>query len=263
MNKNFIIKYLHKPTDFNKYLLNINKQLINFYKSSTLFKFLLFKNKYMILSLIVLGLITFLFNKNLNYFNDFTSNLTNSNLFSIKSITLFLISFYLIYIKFYIFFRIISLIKGIKFFYKEIKLNLIEDIKIICLYFFILNLFLISISILFVLNLTQNIFHIEKELGLLVDFSTSIISLIFLLFYFNRIINKKFIINQNQINPLEVLLIIFTPITLLIFYSDKIINLLAESNLFKFSSIHCDSKGDSNFITNKENNKLLPSGVLE
>jgi len=198
----------------------INKQLLTFYKSRTVFKILFLNNKYITLSLIILALITFLFNKNLNSFNDLT--------ISIKSITFFLITFYLIYIKFNILLRILSLIKGISFFYSEIKLNIIEDIKTICFYFYIFNLIFISISILFVVNLTNNIFNINSDLGILIDYSTSLISLIILLFYFNRIITNKFVINNNKINPLKVLFIIFiifTPLSPLNFIQIKFFTL--------------------------------------
>lgn len=76
----------------------INKHLLIFYKSTRL-NILLFKNKYLILSIIALAIITFLFNKNLNYFNGFTiDNLNNINLFNIKSIIFIFILFYLCYI---------------------------------------------------------------------------------------------------------------------------------------------------------------------
>jgi hypothetical protein len=237
----------------------VNKQLINFYKSTTIFKFLLFKNKYIIVSLILLGFITFLFNKYLNYFKDLT--------IIIKSITFFLISLYLIYIKFNILLRIIFLIKGIKFFSKEIKLNLIEEIKTICLYFYIFNLFLMSISILFITNLINNIFTINSELAQLIDYSTSIFSLIFLFFYFNRIITNKFIINTNRINLLTVLFnifIIFTPFIFLKIYSDRIINFLTKK-IFKNFIIHCDSKGEIKFnsrLLRKERNNIITTNNI-
>jgi hypothetical protein len=249
----------------------INKQLLTFYKSSTIFKFLLFKNKYILISFMVLGLITFLFNKNLNYFNDFTAyQLININLFTIKSIILLLVSFYLCYIKLNLLTRIFAIIKGIPFFYSEIKKNYVEDIRIICTFFYLFNFFLISISTLFIMNLSNNINLINSELGILIDYSTTILSLIILLFYFNRIMNKNFIINQNQINPLKVLFMIFiilTPFILLNLYADKINNLLGEYNIFKFSSIYSDSKGDTSFnnklkegtsviITNNRNNSI-------
>lgn len=243
------------PFSFNQNMNNliniINKHLLIIYKSTNVFKILLFKNKYFFYSVIILGLITFLFNKNLNYFNHFTiDHLVNINLFSIKSIIFFLVTFYLIYIKFNILIRIISLIKGISFFYKEIKLNLIKDIKIIFLYFYLFNFFFISISILFTLNLSYNIFIINSELSQLFDLTTTFFSLIILLFYLKNIINNKFIINNNEINPLKVLFIITiicTPFILLNFYSDKIINLFNDYNIFKNNNIYCDSKGDSNF----------------
>jgi hypothetical protein len=227
----------------------INKQLINFYKSRTVFKFLLFNNKYIVCTLIILALVTYLFNKYLNYFYDLN--------ILIKSITFFLISFYLIYIKFNILLRIFSLIKGISFFYSEIKINLIEDIKTICLYFYIFNIFFISISILFILNLNKNISLIDSQLGILIDSSTSLLSFIILLFYFNRIITNKFVINTNKINPLKVLILIFillTPFIPLNFYSNKIIYYILKNNIFKIYSIFRDyfTKDNTNFNNKKK-----------
>jgi len=248
----------------------INKHLLIIYKSTSL-NILLFKNKYMILSLLLLALITFLFNKNLDYFTD----LTIENLFdptNIKSITFFLVTFYLCYIKFNILIRTIAQIKGISFFYKEIKLKLNKEIKFICLYFHILNLFFISISILFVINLTNNIFIINYDLGMLINYLTNITSILILLFYFNKIINNKFTIDQTEINPLKILLliiIVFTPLILLNLYADKVNNLLGEYNIFKFQSIHCESKDKddlnyinklkegTNVITNNTNNTII------
>jgi hypothetical protein len=65
-----------------------------------------------------------------------------------------------------------------------------------------------------------------------------------------RVINNKFIINQNQINPLKVILliiIVFTPLIFLNLYADKINNLLGEYNIF-IKTIHCESTDDSNYI---------------
>lgn len=81
-------------------------------------------------------------------------------------------------------------------------------------------------------------------MGLLIDYSSNIISVLILLFYFNRIISNKFIINNNEINPLMVLLLIIivsTPLILLNLYSDKVKSLLGEINIFKLSTIHCES----------------------
>jgi hypothetical protein len=253
MNNNGLDNY----SFFNSSLLNIfKKQLMTFYKSATIFKFLLVKNKYFFISLIALGFLTFLFNKNLNYFNELNIN--------VIYIIIFFISIYLIYVKFNILIRIVSLIKGIKFFYKEIKLNSIEDIKYICIYFYIFNFFLMSISTLFILNLSKNISLIESNLGPLIDFSTGLISLLIILFYFKKIITNKFIINNNEINPLKLLFlifIIFTPFILLNFYADKINNLLDEYNIF--NSIHCDSKEDSNFNSKLKdgNDKIISNNT--
>jgi len=244
-------------------LINIiKKHLLIIYKSNRL-NILLFKSsKYLILSVILLALITFLFNKNLDYFYNFTiapspfplyggeGDIFFQMHFSLKILTFFFITIYLCYIKFNLLTRMFALIKGIPFFYSEKKKNYIEDIKIICIYFYILNLFFISISILFIINLTNNIFIINYDLGMLISYLTNITSILILLFYFNKIINKKFIINKNEINPLKILLlivIVLTPFILLNLYSDRINTLLGEYNIFKFSSIQGDSTEDSNY----------------
>lgn len=78
--------------------------------------------------------------------------------------------------------------------------------------------------------------------------------------YFNRIINNRFVIDNNQINPLKflfILIIILTSFILLNFYPDKIINLLSDYNIFKklnYSILFIVillRKGDNNF-NNKE-----------
>lgn len=262
----------------------INKQLKIFYKSTTIFKYLsegLLKNKYFFPSIVVLALITFLFNKNLDSFNNLNVN--------VQSIVFSLISLYLIYIKFNLLTRIISLVKGVTFFYKEIKLNLIQDIKIITLYFYSINLFFISISLLFIWNLINNIFTINSDLGIYIDSSTNFISLIILLFYFNKIFNKKFFINSDEINPLKVfflIIIVLTPFIVLNFYGDQIMSLFnlcadqikkylsigGEMNIFKLSTVHCQSTDDSNYndrlkeksnITNNNNNSNVNTSPTE
>lgn len=81
-----------------------------------------------------------------------------------------------------------------------------------------------------------------------------------ILYYFNRIINNRFVIDNNQINPLKflfILIIILTSFILLNFYPDKIINLLSDYNIFKklnYSILFIVillRKGDNNF-NNKE-----------
>lgn len=240
----------------------INIHLLIVYKSITIFKFALFKNKYFFLSAIFLGIITFLFNKNLNYFNDLTvENLMTINLFQIKSLTFFLVTFYLCYIKLNIFVRIIYLIKAISFFYRKIKLNF-KDIRTICLYFYMFNIFFIFISSLFIMNLINNINLINSELALFTDYTTNLISVIILLINLNRILRNKLIINTKEIKPLKILfliLILFTPLKLLIFYSDKNFNLFNHYNIFKFSTIHCDSKDDISSIVKNEVKDKSPS----
>jgi|ERR1700724_22853 len=239
---------------FNNLLLLLKKHLITFYKSITIFKFLLFKNRYMIFPLITLALVTFIFNNNLDYFNDFTiGNLNNINLFNIKSIIFLFITIYLAYIKLNFLIRTIALIKGFSFFYREIKTNLIKDIKFMCLYFYIFNLFFVSISILFIINLINNIFTINSDLGMLINYSTNITSLLILCFYFYEIINHKFNINtspEGEINPLKILFligIVFTPLIVFNLYADEINNLLGN-NIFKFSSFaFTDSTKDFNY----------------
>src|ERR1700724_1954684 len=179
---------------FNNLLLLLKKHLITFYKSITIFKFLLFKNRYMIFPLITLALVTFIFNNNLDYFNDFTiGNLNN------------------------------------------------------------INLFFVSISILFIINLINNIFTINSDLGMLINYSTNITSLLILCFYFYEIINHKFNINtspEGEINPLKILFligIVFTPLIVFNLYADEINNLLGN-NIFKFSSFaFTDSTKDFNY----------------
>ena len=164
-------------------LLYLNKHLKNIYKATTLFRNLLVPNKYLLISFILLGIISFYFNKNLDYFNDLTiENISNINSINIKSVILLCIAIYLCYIKLNLLIRGISLIKSIPFFYREIKINLIKNIIQICIYYYIFNLFFFYISIVFIINLISNIYIINNDLGVLIDYLTNITSILTLCF---------------------------------------------------------------------------------
>ena len=62
--------------------LRLRGKLINFYKSITIFKFILFNNKYILITLLFMALITVIFNilshsDGNNYFKDLNFNLPN------------------------------------------------------------------------------------------------------------------------------------------------------------------------------------------
>src|ERR1700679_1829216 len=102
----------------------LKQQLLNFYKSRSIFNSYIIKNKFMLITFFLLILITFIFNKNINYFKDL-------DIYEINTLTIILsfVTFYLIYIKFNIMVRMISLVKSIPYFFKNIKLKKITDIK--------------------------------------------------------------------------------------------------------------------------------------
>jgi len=105
---------------------------------------------------------------------------------------------------------------------------------------------------------------------MLINYSSNITSLLILYFYFNRIINKEFIINNNDINPIKILLligIVLTPLIIFNLYSSQINKFLGEYKIFKFSSIHCQPTEETNYkegikerssitITNNTNNSI-------
>jgi hypothetical protein len=180
----------------------LKQQLLNFYKSRSIFNGYMVKNKYMILSFFILILITFIFNKNIKYFKDL-----DIYEFNILTVILSLVIFYLIYIKFNIMVRIISLFKSIPYFYKNIKLNKIKDIKIIALYYYIFNIFFIILSILFINNLHHNINIVN--IPNCIEY-TNIISVILLILNLKYIITKEININNNiGINSLSLLIFFY------------------------------------------------------
>ena len=211
--------------------------------------------KYIIIYLMFLILITVIFNKNINQFKD------------LKFYNIIYISFifngvllYITYVKFNIMVRCLSFIKRINFFYNQIKLNKIKFIKSIIFYYYIFNIcififiFLRRVSILFIINFHNNIYNLNLEYY--IEF-TNLISFLLLLYYSIYIITMKYhIIDSNKnINLLVIvlnILIIFIPVITINYYYDNF-------NIFdnKFT-IHCDSKGNTNFYTKiKENPSIV------
>jgi hypothetical protein len=110
------------------------------------------------------------------------------------------------------------------------------------------------VSILFINNIHNNIYNLHLEYY--IDF-TNLISFMLLLYYSIYIITMKFHIidSNNNINSLIIvlnILILFIPFITINFYYDKI-------NIFdKIFTIHCDSKGNTNFETKiKENPSIV------
>nr|YP_009739415.1 hypothetical protein [Tricholoma flavovirens]QIC20259.1 hypothetical protein [Tricholoma flavovirens] len=228
----------------------LSKQLNHFYKSRSIFNGYIIKNKYLILSLLILTLITFIFNKNIYYFKGL-------NFYEVNSFTiiLYIVLFYSIYIKFSIMIRIISLFRSINYFYYNIRFNIIKNIKTIALYYYIFNIFFLTISILFVNNLNNNLYTLN--INNYVEY-TDILSVLLLLFYLKPIFKKEFKIINNNINPLLVvfnLSLILLPFILLNFYYDQIISLV-DKYIIKHMTIYCDSNDNTDF------NKVLKNETI-
>lgn len=230
-------------------MIKLKQQLTLLYFSRSIFNSYMIKSKHILLYLIILMLATFIFNKNIVIFKD----LNIYNIYHISAI-FNIVLIYITYIKFNILVRGVSFIKSIKYFYNQIKLNRIKNLKMIILYYYLLNTFLMVISLLFINNIHNNIYSLHLESY--IEF-TNLISIILLLFYSIYIITMEFKIieSNNNINPLIIvinILILFIPFITINFYYDKI-NIF--DNIF---TIHCDSKGSSSFETNlKENPSIV------
>jgi hypothetical protein len=248
-------------------MTQFNQQLLNFYKSRTIFNSFMIKNKYILIYLIILMLITLIFNRNIDSFKDL--NIYNSHYISIM---FNFVLVYITYIKFNILVRCLSFLKSIIYFYNQIILSRIKNIKSIALYYYIFNLFFMIISILFINNIHNNLYNLNFECY--IDF-TNVLSMISCLFYFIYILTMKFhIIDNDNINPLIIvltILIIFIPFITFNFYYDKI-NIF--DNYFKGYIIHCDPIEDSSFedrlkdkssivITNNSNSPNIINNRME
>jgi hypothetical protein len=220
----------------------VKQQLKLFYKSRTLLSGFLLKNIYLILILLIFTLISLIFHKNIVYFKDINIY-DNYSVLIIISVVLI----YFTYIKFNLMIRIIYLVKSIPFFYKQIKQKKITDIKVIALYYYFFNLLIIFISIIFVIKINYNLAYINISyfLGY-----TNIISILFVLCFFNKILTTEFNIDDNNnFKPLRVLcyiIIIFCPVILFNCYYEKIMAFLGDYVINKFV-IHCESTRDINF----------------
>jgi hypothetical protein len=125
----------------------IKKHLLCLLRSRSLFAGIIFQNRYFLIPIFICLAGSIIFNSTLEYFIDISIYQ-----FNLLSFILSLVIIYLIYIKFILFSRIFILFKSILFFYKEInKLTQIKDIKLITLYYYLINLFGIIIS-LFIIN---------------------------------------------------------------------------------------------------------------
>lgn len=219
----------------------LSKQLHHIYKSRSIFSGYIIKNKYLILSLIILTLITFIFNKKFESFQGL-------NFYKVSSLTiiLYVVLFYSIYLKFSIMIRIISLFRSIKYFYYNIRFKKIKNIKSIAIYYYIFNIFFLIISILFVKNLNNNLYLLN-----LINYIeyTDTLSVLLLLFYLKPILKKEFKIINNNFNPLLVvfnLSLIMLPFIFFNFYYDQMIS-LADKYIIKHMTIYCDSTNNTDF----------------
>lgn len=111
-------------------MIKLKQQLTLFYRSRSIFNSYMIKSKHILLYLIILMLATFIFNKNIAIFKD----LNIYNVYHISAI-FNLVLIYITYVKFNILVRGVSFIKSIKYFYNQIKLNRIKNIKTIILLF--------------------------------------------------------------------------------------------------------------------------------
>lgn len=237
------MKKMTKMTKLNtsiKFLLNY------YYKSQNLFNLIIFKNKYIIISLLFMALITFLFNKNLDYFKDL-----NLNLLSIKSFLIYIIIFYLSYIKFNLIIKFLSVLKSIPFFYKEINKKT-NNIETILLFYYIINIFFIIILFLFIKNLTYNFYLINFELGNYTYYYTNVISIILLFAFLELFLSNKFIIEDKSVNLIIVIFNIILTFTPFIF-----LNFCGSLNYF---TIYCESTDTNDFQKNiREPDKIIMS----
>lgn len=234
----------------------LKQQLINFHKSRSILNGLIFNNKYILLSLLFLILITFIFNLNIKYFKEI--DIYNNN---ISTCLLAFVILYLTFIKFNMMIRIFNLFKSVKFIYNSVKQNKIKDIKIIASYYYIFNIFLIIISYIFINRLNNNLIFIDISQDY-IDYN-NLLSFILALSYIISNLNEEFNINNNEnIKIISIainILILFTPFILLNIYYDKIM-LFVDNYIIKSNTIYCDSKEDllfRNKLKNKDDNSIL------
>jgi uncharacterized membrane protein YhaH (DUF805 family) len=107
-------------------MAKLKQHLLKFLKSRTIFNGYIFKNRFLLLSLFFLIVITFIFNNSIQYFKDI-----NIHDYNLLNMLLIFVMIYLTFIKFNILVRVVSIFKSIIFFYKSNKLNKIKDLKII------------------------------------------------------------------------------------------------------------------------------------
>jgi hypothetical protein len=239
-------------------MIQLKQQLINFLKSRSIFNGLIFNNKYLLLSLIFLILMTFIFNLNIKYLKEI--ELGDS---IILSFLVYFVLLYLTFIKFNVMIRIFNLLKSVRFIYTSIKLNEIKDIKIIASYYYIFNIFIIIISLIFINRLNINLIYIDISPDY-IDF-TNLLSIILLVYYIITNLNKEFNINNKdniKIIPMVInILILFTPFILLNIYSEKFM-IFVDNYLIKSNTIYCDSKEEllfRNKLKNKDDNPIIIS----
>src|ERR1700679_3418921 len=97
-------------------MIKLKQQITLFYNSRSIFNSFMIKNKYILIYLIFLMLITVIFNKNIIQFKDL--NIYNINYISFIFNVVLL---YITYVKFNIMVRCLSFINSIKYFYNQIK----------------------------------------------------------------------------------------------------------------------------------------------
>jgi hypothetical protein len=222
-------------------MITLKRQLQYFYTSRTIFGGLIIKNKYLLLSLLVLIFINFVFNHNTIYFQDI-------NLYQLTFLTsiFYCVLLYLVYLKCNLVVRVIALLKSIPFFYSNFGKG--NNIGIISIYYYIFNIILIIISLLLIDNTNNNL--ILLNLANYID-QTTAFSIMLLLLNVENILETEVNINNNLNINHTTMFSLFILFVLFNLYHVKI-NWIFDEYFWKHLVIHCDPNDDSDTDTIKE-----------
>lgn len=226
---------------YNSFLKKCSYYLFLYQKANTLPSGMVILNKTIIFFLILMGIVTLIFNSNKIYF----LNINDYNVF--KSLVILLVIIYICYSKLQLGIRLFNTIKSTYFFYKELRFNNnnIQNLNSIMFFYYFINIFLVVISVLFIYNITHNLYLINSDLGDCSYIYSNLVSVLSLLVYIDHIFYDKIGIDNNK--PFNGF-IAFIGIALLIGPFVYLYSFGSPFKLGNYFTIYCDSTEEKDKI---------------
>lgn len=242
-----------------KLVIKLKKFLTLYHKTINLINVPHFKNKYFTLVYLLIGILSFLFNKKFNIILKSIEglDLNNTSSFDLNLILVYLLILSLIFAKFNILAKIFLAFKNMFFFLKLLKssnsLIHTKNLKKIIVLYYILNTLFILVIGCFIANFSNNLYNVSFSVGYFSYSYSNLIALLLFFIFLDHIFTTKIKLIKNLNNVYFALFNLFmlvVPFLALNFYisipasfpsfqhfGDKVFNIL-------FYTVHCDPRDD-------------------